>query len=165
MRMVTDSREQAPLVFPKVEGVTYEVKGLPVGDYTAGHLVEGKEVMDTTVIERKGVIDCFNSFTGDNYDRERAKILRAKDLGLGYIIAVEASVTELLQGCSWWAKGERHEHRKTGMAMLRQLCSLERRYGVQVWYCSSRSEMALRIIEFFLAQERIPDARKVPSHT
>ena len=156
MILYLDTREQLSLEddFPKMVGVTLAKKALPVGDYTASHLVNGQEVMDTTVIERKGIQDAFNSFTA-GYDAERNKILKAKALGLTYIIAVEASVTELLKGCSWWANGERHEHRKTGMAMLRQLCSIERKYGVSVWYCQNRKEMALRIQEYFLSYERV----------
>lgn len=38
--------------------------------------------------------------------------------------------------------------------MLRQLMSCCHKYGIITWFCSSRSEMALVIQEYFLAEER-----------
>ena len=150
MILICDSREQDPLVFPKTVGVEVKVEGLPTGDYTARH----GSLMDTSVIERKSIQDAFSAFTGDAYDRERAKILRATDLGLTYILAIEATATEVLKGCSYWSRGEVHEHKKTGLALVRQFATLQRKYGVILWYCSSRREMALLILEYFLAESR-----------
>ena len=150
MILVCDSREQDPLVFPKTVGVEVVVEHLSVGDYTARH----GTVMDTTICERKSIQDAFTSFTGEAYERERAKILRAKEAGLTYILAVEATATEFLKGCSYWSGGESHEHKKTGLALLRQFAMLQRKYGVILWYCSSRKEMALLILEYFLAESR-----------
>ena len=145
-----DSREQSPLSFPVTVGVEIQVIGLSVGDYTARH----GTVMDTSIIERKSIQDAFTAFTGTAYERERAKILRAKEAGLTYILAIETTATELLKGCSYWAGGEVHEHKKTGLALLRQFAMLQRKYGVILWYCSSRKEMALMILEYFLAESR-----------
>lgn len=150
MILIQDSREQDPLVFPKTVGVEVAVEGMTTGDYTARH----GSLMDTSVIERKSIQDAFTAFTGNAYERERAKILRAKEAGLTYILAIEATATELLKGCSYWAGGESHEHKKTGLALLRQFAMLQRKYGVILWYCSSRKEMALMILEYFLAESR-----------
>ena len=147
---MTDTREQAPLVFPKVIGIEYVTETLPVGDYTSWH----KGVPDTSVVERKSVADCFTAFTS-NYPAERNKILRAKDLHLQYILAIESSFTELLKGHAYWKDGALHESRKSGMAMVRQLSMMTRKYGIVLWYCTSRHEMAMRITEHFLAGDRL----------
>lgn len=152
MRLATDSREQAPLVFPVVAEIEQITMGLAVGDYTAFH----GEQQDTTVCERKSLSDLFTSFTG-NYDAERNKILKAKELGLTYILAIEASFSEVLKGHSYWKQGEVHESKKSGLAMIRQLMTLQRKYGIQVWFCQSRKEMAIMIQEYFLAQERVKE--------
>ena len=130
---------------------------LSVGDYAALHRAEGKDVPDLSVVERKGIGDLFHAFTA-NYDAERAKILKAKELGLTYILAIEASFTEVLKGHAYWKDGELHESKKSGLAMIRQLCTVARKYQVEVWFCNGRREMALRILEYFLAAERVkPD--------
>ncbi len=150
MKLVTDSREQQPLEFEKVVGVEYAVAGLSVGDYGAWH----GQTQDPVVFERKGIGDLFNSFTA-GYEQERAKILRAARLGLTYVLAIEASATEILKGHSYWAGGEVRESRKTGIAMLRQLCTIQRKYGIQVQFFSGRREMALYLQEYFLSWERV----------
>ena len=130
---------------------------LSVGDYAALHRAEGKDVPDLSVVERKGIGDLFHAFTA-NYDAERAKILKAKELGLTYILAIEASFTEVLKGHAYWKDGELHESKKSGLAMIRQLMTLQRKYGIQVVFCQSRREMAMWIQEYFLASERVhPD--------
>ena len=156
MVILCDSREQASLMldFPKQEGVTVERRGLPVGDYASLHTWKGQAVLDPAIVERKGVGDLFRSFTAE-YDQEKAKLLKAQAWGLTYILAVEASATEVLKGNTYWSGGELRESQKSGVAMLRQLFSLCRRHGVVLWFCSSRTEMAWRIQEFYLAWERM----------
>ena len=150
MRLVTDSDEKAPLVFSPVEGVTYERKKLRTGDYAAWY----GDVQAPALCERKSVADLYNSFSA-NYDAERAKILRAKELNLKYILAIEASATEIRKGHGYWKDSVYHEHKKPGISMIRQLMSVSVHYGVDVWFCSSREEMAWRIQEYFLAWERM----------
>ena len=155
MILIQDSREIDPLVFPKTVGVEVVVEAMKTGDYTARH----GTVMDSTVWERKSVQDAWSSFTGEAYERERAKILRAKEAGLTYILAIEATATEILKGCSYWAGGELHEHKKSGLALIRQFSMLQVKYGIQVMYCSGRKEMAVLILERFLATERFIKAQ------
>lgn len=165
MYLYIDTREQQSLApeFPKMEAVTIIQKALPVGDYGAGHLVKGVVQEDGAIIERKSVPDLFTSFTGERYEAERDKVLRAKALGLKYILAIESSFTELLKGHAYWKDGELHESRKTGIAMIRQLCTMSRKYGMDVWFCTSRREMAMRIQEYFISYERVkPDEELVP---
>ena len=152
--LITDTREKLPLKFPEVVGVSHRVETMKTGDYTAIHKVGEKEVYDLTVCERKSVSDCFNSFVGDNYRREKEKWERAHQLGLHYILAIEGTVTDVLQGNRYWKAGEMQESRKTGLAQLRQLCTISLKYQVQTWFFSSRKEMAVYLLEFFLASGR-----------
>ena len=153
MILLIDTREQAPLTFPVVKGVEVRVQMLPTGDYGAEH--DG--IDDSTIFERKSLSDCFKSFTGDGYEREKAKWQRAQALGLTYILAIEGTASEVLQGHTYWLKGELHESKKSGLTMVRQLLSIQRRYGIPVWFTSSRKEMAMLIQEFYLSFERIKE--------
>lgn len=150
MKLVTDTREQTPLVFPTVVGVEYVTQMLPTGDYSAWHGM----VKDAAVVERKSLGDLFHAFTA-NYDLERKKILKAQELHLKYILAIEGGFFEVLKGYTYWAQGEVRESKKSGLAMIKQLMTLQRKYHLSVWFCGSRKEMAMRVQEYFLAQERV----------
>lgn len=154
MQLIQDSKEQNPLRFIKTEGVEIVREHMDVGDYTARH--GGK--MDTAVVERKEIGDCFSSFSS-GYEKEKAKMIRAIDQGLKYIIAIEAPLLEVREGHVYWKQGEEHRHPKDGLSQIRQFMTLCRRYErippyLEVWYCSSRKDMAFRIMEYFLAKER-----------
>ena len=151
MELLVDTREQNALAFSEMVGVTVKIEMLKVGDYTARH--KGG-LMDTTVVERKSVSDCFHSFT-HNYENEKAKLMRAKDFGLTYVVAVESPAIELRKGQTYTKDGEVHEVRKSGLAMVRQLMTWQRKYDVQVWFCRDRKDMAFMIQEYFLTQERL----------
>ena len=149
IQLITDTREQDALNFTKVEGVEYIQECLSTGDYSArigGELVG-------VVIERKSIGDLFQNYT-NNYEKEREKIIRAQDLGWKFILAIEASATEIRKGHSYWKGGQLHESKKSGIGMIRQLLSIEHKYHVPVWFCSGRVEMAWLIQEYFLAVER-----------
>ena len=163
MKLLRDTRETKPLEFPTMEGVDVVNQKLFAVDYGALHTSAGQEVMDRTVIERKELGDLFHSFTAQ-YDREKAKIRRAHDFDFAYILAIEGSASDILQGHIYWKGGTMHESKKSGLAMLRQLMSISRRYRVPIWFCRDRKDMALRIVEYFLAQERIPPEEPQPVH-
>ena len=150
MTLIIDSREQLALEFEKVEGVEIIKDAMPVGDYGALH----KDGPDKTVFERKSISDLFSSFT-HNYDNEKEKIRKAKELGLEYIIAIEATCFEIRKGHSYWKDGQMVESGKSGISQVRQMNTISRKYGVPIWYCPSRKEMAFMIMEYFLAHERI----------
>ena len=154
MILIQDSREQSPLTFPVVKGVEVATKMLAVGDYGAIHGVGGRGVYDPAVVERKSLGDLFASFSG-GYEAEKAKLQKAKTMGITYILAIEAPFLEVLKGHAFWKDGEVHESRKSGLAQIRQLMTWQRKYGVQVVYCESRRSMAVWILEYFLSFERI----------
>ena len=146
MILLIDTREQNPLEFVATDGVEITRQYLPVGDYSA----QGQSV----VIERKSVSDLFGSFS-KNYDAERDKILKAKELGLKYILAIEASATEIRKGHTYWKDGVLRESAKSGISQIKQLMTIQRKYDVTVWFCASRQDMAFLIMEYLLASERI----------
>lgn len=152
MEILIDTREQDALTFQFVDGVSVKSECLKVGDYTARHK-DG--TMDKTVIERKSIGDLFSSFTGANYDREKDKIKRAKELGLRYVLAVESPALGVRKGHSYKKGGVVHEVQKSGIAQVRQILTLQRRGDfAEVWWCTSRTEMAFLIQEYFLTYER-----------
>ena len=127
-------------------GVEIIKQSLPVGDYQA----EGQDV----VVERKSVADLFSSFS-KNYEQERNKIIRAQSRNFKYILAIEASASEIRKGHSYYKDGELKEAAKSGISQIKQLMTISRKYGVEVWYCEGRRDMAFRIMEYFLAKERV----------
>lgn len=151
MELITDSREQNPLVFVETDGVKFVTEFLPVGDY--GCRYKNGE-FGNTILERKGTGDLFSSFSA-NYDAERNKIIRAKERGLKYILAIEASAMQVRLGHQYWKDGEMRESAKSGISQIKQLMTISRKYDVEVWFCQDRNDMAFRIIEYFLAGERL----------
>lgn len=155
LTILTDSREQEALKFNACEGVSFKVSCLSVGDYSCSYNVAGKEVMSDTVFERKSVADAWGSFSGENYNRERAKMLRYKDCGfLKYILAIEAGLFDVRKGHSYWKGGEEHVAKKDGLSMIRQFCTCSHKYGITVMFFNGREEMAFFIQEYFMAFER-----------
>lgn len=150
MKLLIDTREQSPLEFVSMEGVEIVREALPVGDYTADH----DSLLDEAVIERKSIADLFNSFSS-NYEAERNKIIKAKSRDLKYILAIEGSVFDVRAGNEYFKDGEVRKSKKDGLAMVRQLMTITRKYDVPVWFCGGRREMAFMIQEFFLARERV----------
>lgn len=159
MQIITDTREQDPLIFSSIEGVSVITATMSVGDYGCKHK-DGS--MDSTVIERKSIGDLYHSFTHE-YDNEKAKILRAKAAGLTYILAIESPALDVRKGHQYWKGGELHEVKKSGIAQVRQIMTISRKYDVPVWWCAGRIEMAFLVQEYFLAAERIKaDKKKEP---
>lgn len=156
MILIVDTREQDPLSFSSVEGFSVARETMNVGDYTARHK-DGQ--MDSAVIERKSVGDLFHSFTHE-YENEKEKIFRAQELGLKYILAVESPALDVRKGHKYWRDGEWREVQKTGIAQVRQIMTIQRKYSIEVWWCAGRLEMAFMIQEYFLAMERIKKDQK-----
>ena len=155
MRLVIDTREQRALTFPEVNGIEIVREALLAGDYGAVHETKtGYWVPDPTLFERKELGDLFKSFTQE-YEREKEKWQRAQQAHYFYSLVIEGTVTDILNGHQYWKGGTVHESRKSGLAMLRQLCTVQRKYGVVVQFFQSRREMAWYILEYFRSQERI----------
>jgi ERCC4-type nuclease len=153
MKLISDTREQAPLKFSICNGVEYVVGTLNIGDYSASYTIGGETIVSSSIVERKSIGDLFGSYTS-GYENERKKFLRAIEAKKKFILAIEGTVSEILKGHSYTKGGEEYVARKDGMTMLRQLMSCCHRYNISLWCCSSRSEMAMMIQEYFLAEER-----------
>lgn len=152
MQILIDTRERDPLTFQMIDGVTVKSEYLSTGDYACRHK-NGE--MDETLIERKSIADLFSSFTGENYLREKAKIQRAKEAGKQYILSIEGTVYDVRKGYTFRKGGEEIESKKSGISQIRQILTLLRRGDFkEVWWCSSKSEMAFLIQEYFLTEER-----------
>jgi hypothetical protein len=156
MIIVTDTREQDCLEFEKLSGVSYQTSCLSVGDYSAFYEIDGKKEMSKTIFERKSCADLFGSFTGDNYDRERNKMMRYRDFGFErYILAIENTMFEIRKGHQYKKDGEWHECKKDGTSMVRQLLTCSHKYGIIPMFFNGRKEMSFFIQEYFLAKERV----------
>jgi ERCC4-type nuclease len=164
MQILIDTREGDPLTFQMIQGIDVKSECLPTGDYACRHK-NGE--MDEALIERKSISDLFSSFTGDRYEKEKAKIARAKEASKRLILAIEGTLFEVRKGHSYTKGGETHESKKSGIAQIRQIFTLLRRGDYkEVWWCASRSEMAFMIQEYFLTQERIWESKeKLPKKT
>lgn len=151
MVIITDSREQEELIFPKVEGVSWEIRGLEVGDYACQ---VGERLLPIR-IERKSIADLFSSFSS-GYENEKAKIVKARDLGLKYILAIEGTLFDIREGHSYMKDGELHYSKKDGLSQVKQLYTmLAKGYFDQLWFFKSRAEMAFGILQYFLSLERL----------
>ena len=138
------------MIFVPTDGVEFVTETLQVGDYAARH----NDIMDTTIFERKSVQDLWGSYT-KGYDRERAKILKAKELGLKFILAIEDTCFNIRRGYSYQKDGEEIQSKVDGYSMIKKLFTIQRKYEIQCWFCPSRKEMAHMILEYFLAYERV----------
>ena len=157
MEILVDTREKNALTFQMVDGVSVKSECLSTGDYGFRHKDGSK---DEVVFERKSIADLFNSFSG-GYDNEKAKIMRAKEAGQKFILAIEGTISEVLQGHEYRKDGEIHRSKKDGLSQIRQLCTLQRKYGIEVMFFDSRKEMAFYIQEYFLAGARLRSQKSV----
>jgi genome maintenance exonuclease 1 len=117
IKILIDTREQMELRFQPVVGVEIVHQCLKTGDYSATFNIQGKEVESSTICERKGFSDLWNSYTGDNYNRERCKFLRCKELGKTFILAVEGTTSDILKGYTYTKGGVDYESKKDGISM------------------------------------------------
>lgn len=147
--IVIDTREQDKLVFTNTS-ITTVSECLDTGDYA----IKIGSILAPVRIERKSVADLFSSFSGDSYLNEKAKIQRARDGGLRYILAIEASCSELRKGHQYFKRGEWHKVEKDGLSQIRQIETISMRYQVELRYCNGRDDMAFMVQEILLAYVR-----------
>lgn len=150
--LITDNREQLPLEFPGHVDCDTRTETLETGDYSATYEA-GLGLMVDTVFERKSIGDLFSSYS-HNYEAEKAKILRAKEKKLRFILAVEGTIRDVLTGHMFKKHGKWQKVGKDGISQLRQLISMSQKYDFDVMYFQDRREMALFIQEFYVAPLR-----------
>lgn len=138
MKIIIDTREQAPLTFKHKE-VKEAVKGmLKVGDYA---VMFGDDVFPVH-FERKSLNDLYGTLS-QGYTRFRKEIDRAKEMNVRLIIIVEGSLTRVLHGVGY--------SQRTPESIVYQIFTIYARHGVETVFCNNRDEVAEYITQFFLA--------------
>lgn len=141
-----DTREQRGLDFAVCKGKVGVVidKKLDFGDY--GCLVDGK--LFPVVFERKSKADLWGTMT-KGYKRYKAEFNRAIEAQFIFILAIECKALELRHGFSYKVRGKRIPSKFTPKAMIKKLQTLKRKYGLKIWFCNGRADMARRIVEYY----------------
>lgn len=146
MTIIVDTREQRALEF-KCKTIR---KGLKFGDY-------GAEIGDyriPVVFERKSKNDLYGSLT-HGYDRLRRVFQRAEKAGFTLIIAIEGDKENILCGCN-------HSSREPS-SIIKQLETIERKYGVAHMFFKTRHQMSAYIENFFIEQSKHRDVNNEES--
>lgn len=142
MKIIVDTREQAPLVFKhnSISGTLTET--LNVGDY--GVLFDDEYRLPIH-FERKSMGDLYGTLS-QGYDRFKKEMQRAKESNVQLIIIVENSLTRVLQGNAY--------SMRTPQSLIYQVFTIYARYGIQTVFCGSREESAEYITQFYIAHEK-----------
>lgn len=110
---------------------------MPVGDYGCsfydGHL-------HSVILERKSIPDLYGSLT-QNYDRFRKMFDRAEKKGIKVIICIEGTKERVLEGYSHSARDP--------ASIIKQLETIERKYGVTHLFFKTRHQMSEYIHKYF----------------
>jgi DNA excision repair protein ERCC-4 len=153
MRIIQDSREQAPYTFnaPRYAGTVVEVGVLQTGDYSLAGLT------DRIALERKSLSDLCGTLTTG---RERFQRECERGRGLEYFgLVIEASMDDV----------RRHNYRSamTPQSLLQTLAAWSIRYGLHVHWCGSREGceyMVHSLLEKFLKEQQTRLAALVKAH-
>ena len=153
MKIIQDSREQAPYAFnaPRYAGTVVEVGVLQTGDYSLCGLT------DRIALERKSLSDLCGTLTAG---RERFKRECERGRGLEYFgLVIEASMDDV-----------RHHNYRSAMtpqSLLQTLAAWSIRYGLHVHWCGSRecSEyLTHSLLEKFLKEQQTRLAALFEAH-
>ncbi len=153
MRIIQDSREQAPYAFnaPKYAGVTVEVGTLQTGDYSLHGLA------DRIALERKSLSDLTGTLTTG---RERFQRECERGRGLEYFgLVIEASMDDV--------RCHNYRSQMTPQSLLQTLAAWSIRYGLHVHWCGSREGgeyMVHSLLEKFLKEQQTRLAALVRAH-
>lgn len=139
IRIIQDSREQAPLIFTHNYIKEVVVKKLDVGDYGA---LFSDDYLFPVIFERKSISDAYGTLSA-GYSRFKEEIGRAKSTNIQLIIIIEGHLTKVLKG---------HKYSlRTPESIIFQLFTIWVRHGVQVVFCKDSDECAEYISQFYIA--------------
>lgn len=144
-KILSDSREQAPLSFNK-DKFDVVIEAVPFGDYWCEiPNTEGSFTQIPICFERKGLGDLFGTM-GNGYDRFKREMERCKEAKFHMILVVEGTLSEVLRG---------YKHSSIeGKSLLKKLAMLRIRYDLEVLFFEDRRSMARWIEEVFDAVHR-----------
>ena len=140
--IIVDTREQNPLFIGGVEdGVKLRTVSskLDEGDYAT---FESEPFL---VVERKSWKDLYSSLTV-NHSRFRAMLQRANSKGKRIYVLVECPYDGFLYNI-----GESFKSKPETIAKM--IKTIEAKYSVSFIWCSSREDMARKIVELFRSSE------------
>ncbi len=141
MKIIVDTREQAPLVFKHTAIKEVVRKGLNVGDY--GAMFDDFQI--PIVFERKSIPDLYGTLS-KGYERFKREIERAKEQNLQLIIIVEGNLLKVLQGAKY--------SMRTPESLVYQIFTINVRYGIQVVFCKDSQDMSEYITQFYIAHKK-----------
>lgn len=130
--LIEDSREQTPLSFTKLSGVSIIRQGLKTGDYS----IQGYE--DEICFERKSVQDLVGTLIG-GHERFLREMERMKDFEIKYIL-VEHSPSIVYHYCNT------HGWQNKFDIIIQSLLAYAYHYQVRVRFCKDREDMAKYIV-------------------
>jgi len=123
LRIICDSREQAPFGFCKFECLV-QAGTLATGDYS----LVGLE--DRCAVERKGLDDLLGCLTGEGRERFERELARARGMEC-FAVVVEASMLDVAEG--------RYRSRMKPHAALQSVLAFQVRYKVPFLWCGNRA--------------------------
>ena len=123
MRILIDSREQAPYLFRGFD-VETEVVPLPVGDYSLPGFT------DKVAIERKELNDLISCLMNGNRDRFKRELAKTRHFDL-FAVVVEAPLSAVLRG--------QYRSEMKVQAALQSILTFQVRYGVAFVWAGNRA--------------------------
>lgn len=153
MRIIQDSREQAPYAFPasRYADVAVEAGALQTGDYSLYGLT------DRIAIERKSLSDLTGTLTSGR-DRFQRECERGR--GLEYFgLVIEASMEDV--------RRHNYQSRMTPQSLLQTLAAYSVRYGLHIHWCGGREGgeyMTFSLLQKYLREQQTRLAALVKAH-
>ena len=130
MLLIVDTREQLPLFTKGCARMA-----LNVGDYTTADLLNKFHV------ERKSGADLYGTLTKGNV-RFRKELIRAKDAGIELVVLVEQSRENFI--AKKFPRGKERLFPSEGLRKM--IATFEQKYGLQFYWCRSRSAAKAKLI-------------------
>lgn len=135
--VVVDTREQQPLIFPRVI-----FKPLPAGDYTAGYPANGRLLTFEKIIaiERKRVEELF-TICGSERERFESELEKLSKLQYRWVV-IEGNLGDL---------SKMKYSMVTPKTVLCSICSWSIKYNIPFLFCGrSARSVVYKLLEFFV---------------
>ncbi|MFZ2445860.1 MAG: ERCC4 domain-containing protein [Syntrophobacteraceae bacterium] len=143
MKILIDTREQAPFVFSKFTELEVERAALPTGDYS----LPGFE--DRIAIERKEVNDLVACLKGANRERFERELSRGRSYDF-FAVVVEATLEDLIRG--------RYRSEMKACSVVQSILAFQVRYRVPFIWCGGR--VGAEYVTFSLLQKYFEEIEK-----